>query len=77
MTDKVREIADAADMIVDGYSFTKSGDLIHVLNLSRPDRASVLNMAGEALETSMDDIEICIVQGYFARNKQFMEELNA
>ena len=73
MTDRLREIADNADLIVDGYSFTKRGEQVQVLNLNRPDKATVLSMDGEALETSMDDIEIRIVQDYLARNKRFLE----
>ena len=73
MTDRLREIADNADLIVNGYSFTKNDERVQVLNLNRPDKATVLSMDGEALETSMDDIEIRIVQDYLARNKRFLE----
>ena len=59
MTEKLKRIADDADIIiVNGYSFTKQGDLIRVLNLNNPEKASVMRMDGETLETSMDDIEI-------------------
>ena len=73
MTEKAREVADQADMIVNGYSFTKDGDTVHVLNLNKPEKATVLRLDGEPLETSMDDIEIRIVQGYLDRNRRFME----
>ena len=58
MTEKLKRIADDADIIVNGYSFTKQGDLIRVLNLNNPEKASVMRMDGETLETSMDGIEI-------------------
>lgn len=77
MTDKLREIADNADIIVNGYSFTRQGEAIRVLNLNNPEKASVLRVSGELLETSMDDIEICIVQGYLSRNLRFLEDSNA
>lgn len=73
MTEKVREIADRADMIVNGYSFTRDGESVRVLNLNKPEKATVMRLDGEALETSMDDIEIRIVQEYLAKNRRFLE----
>ena len=32
--DKIREIADKADMIVNGYAFTRENDHIRILNLN-------------------------------------------
>lgn len=72
MTD-VTKIADRADMVVNGYAFSRRDDGIQVLNLNNPDRASLLSLDGQLLETSMDDIEIRIVQDYYQRNRQFME----
>ena len=72
MTD-VTKIADRADMVVNGYAFSRRDDGIQVLNLNNPDRASLLSLDGQLLETSMDDIEIQIVQDYYQRNRQFME----
>lgn len=72
MTD-VTKIADNADMVVNGYAFSRREDGIQVLNLNNPDRASLLSLDGQLLETSMDDIEIRIVQDYYQRNRQFME----
>ena len=73
MTDNLREIADDADMIVNGYTFKRNGNRIQVLNLNQPGKATVFSPDGEALETSMDDIEIRIVQDYLARNRRFLE----
>lgn len=73
MTD-IRKVADAADMIINGYAFTKSLEGCRVLNLNRPTKAVVFSKSGEVLETSMDDIEIQIVREYFEKNRQFMEE---
>lgn len=72
MTDVIK-IADSADMVVNGYAFSRREDGIQVLNLNNPDRASLLSLDGQLLETSMDDIEIRIVQDYYQRNRQFME----
>ena len=73
MTSKLRAIADRADVIVNGYAFTKSGDQISVLNLNKPDKAAVVRPSGEVLETSMDDIELAIVNDYLKRNLKYME----
>lgn len=69
-----KQIAEAADFIVNGYSFTVSGGQVRVLNLSRDTSACVLSLSGELLETTMDDIEQAIVLDYFARNKRFLPE---
>ena len=42
----IREIADAADVIVNGYAYTKDGENIRVLNLNNPEKAAYLNRAG-------------------------------
>lgn len=73
MTSKLQAIADNADVIVNGYAFTKSNDRISVLNLNKSDRAAVLRPSGEVLETSMDDIELSIVTEYLQRNLKYME----
>ena len=37
----IKQVADAADMIVNGYAFTQCPEGYRVLNLNRPDRAVV------------------------------------
>lgn len=73
MTD-IKQVADAADMIVNGYAFTRCTEGYRVLNLNRPDRATVFSKEGDALETSMDDIEVAIARDYLEKNCKFMEE---
>lgn len=68
------KVADEADLIVNGYAFTKCEEGYRILNLNRPDRAVVLSPEGETLETTMNDIEIQIVKDYFEKNKKFMED---
>ena len=70
----VVQVADTADIIVNGYAFTKSGDHIRVLNLNKPDKAAFISRLGEVLETTMDDIELDIIQEYYKRNSKFIEE---
>lgn len=54
----MKNIADKADMIVNGYAFTQEDDRIRVLNLNNPSKAVVFSADGEVLETTMDDIDI-------------------
>ncbi len=70
----IKKVADNADMIINGYAFTKCEEGFRILNLNRPDRALVISKTEEILETSMDDIEIQIVIDYYRKNKKFMED---
>ena len=67
-----KQIADNADIIVNGYAFTKSDANFRVLNLNRDNSACVVSSSGEIIETSMDDIELSIVKDYFARNRKYL-----
>ena len=64
----IKQVADAADMIVNGYAFTRCQEGYRVLNLNRPDRAVVFSKNGNVLETSMDDIEVRIASDYLEKN---------
>lgn len=70
--EKIREIADRADMIVNGYAFTRENGQIRVLNLNNLDKALVLSEDGRVLQTTMDDIEIRIVLYYWDNDRKFM-----
>lgn len=70
----IKNIADKADMIINGYAFTKCNEGYQVLNLNKPSNAVVLSVSGDVLETSMDDIEIEIVKDYYKKNRELMEE---
>lgn len=70
----IKNIADKANMIINGYAYTREGSRIHVLNLNSSDKAVVFSAEGEVLETTMDDIEISIVQRYFQKNLKYMED---
>ena len=72
----IKDIADKADMIINGYAFTKDGDYIRVLNLDNLNHAAVI-LKDEIVETNMDDIETQIALDYYKNNKQFMEEYDA
>lgn len=70
----INQVADAADMIVNGYAFTRCPERYRVLNLNRPERAVVFSKNGDVLETSMDDIEVRIAGDYLEKNRRFVEE---
>ena len=71
---EIEKVAQNADFIVNGYSFSCDQEKVRVLNLNDTTRAAVLSKTGEVLETSMDDIEISIVRIYWNKNKQFAED---
>ncbi|WP_165173598.1 hypothetical protein [Adlercreutzia sp. ZJ242] len=74
MTDaQLMQIADAADLIVNGYAFAKEPDRIRILNLNNPGRACVVDLNFCVLETSMDDIEQGIALDYLRRNQDHLE----
>ena len=75
--ERIREIADNADMIVRGYAFTRKGENISVINLNRPDCAMYMTPAGKMLESSMDEIEQEIVRRIWEVDSEFMEAANA
>ena len=71
--DKIKQIADQADMIINGYAFTREENRIRILNLNNPE----ISEDGTVLETTMDDIEICIVTDYWKSDREFMEDGDA
>ena len=73
MTSKMIEIADSADMIVDGYAFTLDEAGCRVIDLNNAENAMVINKDDQVIETSMNDIEMSIVMGIYERNKEFIE----
>lgn len=67
------DIADKADMIINGYAFTKDNEWVRVLNLNCVNHAAVI-LNDKIVETNMDDVENEIVMDYYLHNKKFMEE---
>ncbi len=72
----VKNIADKADMIINGYAFTRDNEWVRVLNLNCINHAAVI-LNDKIVETNMDDVEKEIVMDYYRSNKQFMEEWDA
>ncbi|MBU5479054.1 hypothetical protein KQI69_07520 [Eubacterium sp. MSJ-13] len=72
----IKDVADNADMIINGYAYTKDGGYVRVLNLNCLNNVAVI-YKNKIVETNMDDIEIQIVLDYYNKNKEFMEEIDA
>ena len=63
---EIEKIAAEAKFIIAGYSFS--------LNEENPTEAAVLTKDGDLLETTMDDAKLALVQSYYLKNKEFIEE---
>ena len=74
LTLDIKKIADEAELIVNGYAFTKCDLGYRILNLNCPEQAAVISTQGEILETTMDDIGVQIVKDYFIKNRKYLEE---
>ncbi|MDY2844457.1 MAG: hypothetical protein SOT81_10835 [Treponema sp.] len=73
--DEIEKIAEEAKFIIAGYSFSLNEEnQIRVLNLENPTEAAVLTKEGDLLETTMDDAKLALVQSYYLKNKEFIEE---
>lgn len=70
----IKTVADKADIIINGYAFTRENGQIRVLNLNNPNKAVVFSPEGEVLETTMDDIELSIADRYLKQNLKYMED---
>lgn len=68
---KLREIEEAAEVIVNGYAMMNSEFGVTVVNLDTG-HASVYSPEDKLLESSMDDIESVIALNYLKRNRQFL-----
>lgn len=69
----VKQIADEAEVIIDGYAFSKYENGYRVLNLNAPSKAAVFSGDGTVLETTMNDIELHIASKYLRASLKYME----
>ena len=69
--DDIERLAQSADFIVNGYAYICREESVRVVNLHNTARVAVLDMSGKVIESSMHDIEINIVQAYWAKNRIF------
>lgn len=53
----IKKVADDAEVIIDGYAFSRFEGGYRVLNLNAPDKATVFAADGSVLETTMNDFD--------------------
>ena len=53
----IKKVADEAEVIIDGYAFSRFEGGYRVLNLNAPDKAAVFASDGSVLETTMIDFD--------------------
>lgn len=70
----MKQIADAADVIIDGFATLKKDNEYTVVNLNQPGHSTVFKEDGTVIETSMDDIEITIAENYLRQSLKYIEE---
>lgn len=75
--ERIKEIADGADMIIKGYAFTKKDNLISILNTNDGKSAMIITNDGVMVETNMDEIEQALVLSIWKRDSKYMEVSNA
>lgn len=68
---KIKEIADKADLIVNGYAYTRDKDYIRIINLNSLNHTAVI-YNDKIVETNMDEIEAQIVLDYYLQDKEFL-----
>lgn len=69
----MKQVADEAEVIIDGYAFSRYNGGYRVLNLNAPDKAAVFAADASVLETTMDDIELHIASKYLNSSLKYME----
>ena len=71
----VKQIADEADVIINGYAIIKKDEgRTAIVNLNRKGHAALILPSGEVAETSMDDIELAIALEYFSNARKYLED---
>ncbi|MDD7275314.1 MAG: hypothetical protein PUH08_06560 [Treponema sp.] len=69
----VDQIAQEADIIVNGFAFKKNENEIKVFDLNNEVGAAVFNSQCELIETNMNDIELAIAHKYLINNIALLE----
>ena len=68
---KAIEIAESADLILNGYAVTMDGENFKVINL-RTGKTSYILSSGELSETNMDDVEAEIAVRIVRENRRYI-----
>ena len=72
---KAQKIADAAEVIVNGYAMGKHKNGVRIVNLDTG-HVVVASVEGVVIVSDMDPIEEKIAIEHFIRNRQFMPTLS-
>ena len=73
MNNSVKEIADAADMIVAGYAYFWKKDAVEVIDLNDLNKKAIIQN-NRVIYSLMSGVEDGIVLSYYLRNKELLEE---
>ena len=68
---KAIEIAESADLVLNGYAVTRDGENFSVINL-RTGKAAYILSSGELSETNMDDVESEIAMRIVRENRRYI-----
>ena len=69
--EKAIEIANSADLVLNGYAVTRDGENFKVINL-RTEKAAYILSSGELSETYMDDVESEIAMRIVNENRRYI-----
>ena len=69
--EKAVEIAEAADLVLNGYAVTLDGENFRVVNL-HTGKAAYIMMSGELSETNMDEVESEIACRIVNENRRYI-----
>ncbi|MBQ0064120.1 MAG: toxin-antitoxin system, toxin component [Prevotella sp.] len=70
----LKNIIDKACFIVGGYVFSRKENNIEIVSIASPNHVLLMSLNGGVLESSMDDIELTIVQEYWIKNKKYLTD---
>ena len=69
--EKAIEVAEAADLVLNGYAVTRDGENFKVVNL-HTGRAAYIMASGELSETNMDEVESEIACRIVNENRRYI-----
>ena len=69
--EKAVEIAEAADLVLNGYAVTRDGENFKVVNL-HTGRAAYIMASGDLSETNMDEVESEIACRIVNENRRYI-----
>jgi hypothetical protein len=71
--EKAMDIAENADIVLNGYAVTRDSENFRVVNL-RTGKAAYIMASGELSETNMDDVESAIAVRIISENRKYILE---